>query len=109
MVILFSVLYGNSMGMEGDAETLLYMKNKLPENAHWAAFGIGRHQLPTAVQSMLLGGHIRVGLEDNLYLERGVLATNAQLVDKITRIIEPLGAAPMSPEEARQHLNLIKQ
>jgi uncharacterized protein (DUF849 family) len=103
---LFQFCLGIPWGMEADAETLLYLRDKLPENAHWAAFGIGRQQIPMAIQSMLLGGHIRVGLEDNLYLEKGVFATNAQLVDKVVSIMSPLGAEPMSPKEARQLLNL---
>src|SRR5690625_468103 len=103
---LFQFCLGIPWGMEADAETLLYVRDKLPKNAHWAAFGIGRHQIPMAIQSLLLGGHVRVGLEDNLYLEKGVLGTNAQLVDKVVSTMQPLGAEPMSPEEARQHLGL---
>lgn len=103
---LFQFCLGIPWGMDADAETLLYVRDKLPTNAHWAAFGIGRQQIPMAIQSLLLGGHIRVGLEDNLYLEKGVLGTNAQLVDKIVSTMQPLGAEPMSPKEARQHLGL---
>lgn len=103
---LFQFCLGIPWGVEADAETMLYMRDKIPANALWAAFGIGRFQIPMAVQSMLLGGHIRVGLEDNLYLEKGVLGTNAQLVDKIVSIMSPLGAEPMSPAEARKHLGL---
>lgn len=103
---LFQFCLGIPWGAEADAETIIYMRDKLPKNAHWAAFGIGRHQMTIAMQSLLLGGHIRVGLEDNLYLEKGVLATNAQLVDKAVSMISPLGVNPMSPEEARKQLGL---
>src|SRR5699024_11733561 len=65
-----------------DAETMMYMRNRLPENANWSAFGIGRMQMPIVAQAAMLGGNVRVGLEDNLYLKKGVLATNAQLVDR---------------------------
>jgi uncharacterized protein (DUF849 family) len=63
-------------------------------------------QMPMAIQSMLLGGNVRVGLEDNLYLDKGVFATNAQLVDKIVTTMDGLGAKPMTPQEARKHLGL---
>ncbi|CAM4327830.1 hypothetical protein VRRI112168_20610 [Vreelandella rituensis] len=85
---------------------MLVMRNKLPANAHWGAFGIGRHQMPMVAQAVLLGGHVRVGLEDNLYLKKGVLATNAQLVEKAVTLIENLGTRVMTPAETRAHLGL---
>jgi uncharacterized protein (DUF849 family) len=103
---MFQFCLGLPWGAEVEAETMIYMRDKLPENAHWSAFGPGRFQLPTAIQSMLLGGHVRVGLEDNLYLEKGVLATNGQLVEKVVSIMNSMGANPMTPQEARQHLGL---
>ncbi|RXZ01615.1 3-keto-5-aminohexanoate cleavage protein [Fictibacillus sp. S7] len=103
---MFQFCLGIPWGAEADAETMLYMKNSLPANAHWSAFGIGRLQLPTAIQSMLLGGNVRVGLEDNLYVGKGILGTNAQLVDKVVGIMGGLGANPMTPAEARKHLKL---
>ncbi|MBS4212911.1 3-keto-5-aminohexanoate cleavage protein [Neobacillus rhizophilus] len=103
---MFQFCLGIPWGANADAETMIYMRNQLPKNAHWSAFGIGRMQLPMAIQSMLLGGHIRVGLEDNLYLDKGMLATNAQLVDRAITIMAGLGAQPMTPEEARKHLGL---
>lgn len=105
---LFQLCLGIPWGAEADTETMLYMRDRLPENAHWSAFGIGRMQMPMAAQSVLLGGHVRVGLEDNLYLKKGVLASNAQLVDKTVSMIRELGTEPMTPEEARQHLGLKK-
>ncbi|MGY8997082.1 MAG: 3-keto-5-aminohexanoate cleavage protein, partial [Alphaproteobacteria bacterium] len=74
--------------------------------ALWGGFGISRQQMPMVAEIVNLGGHVRVGLEDNLYLEKGVLATNAQLVEKAAGIITLLGANVASPDEARQILGL---
>jgi uncharacterized protein (DUF849 family) len=74
----------------------------------WAGFGIGRTQMPMVAQAVILGGNVRVGLEDNLYLEKGVFASNAQLVEKAARIVGDLGAKILTPEEARQKLKLKK-
>ncbi|PRY73180.1 BKACE family enzyme [Halomonas ventosae] len=103
---LYQLCLGIPWGAEADPETLLAMRNKLPENAHWAAFGIGRQQMPMVAQAMLLGGHARVGLEDNLYLKKGVLATNGGLVEQAGDIIERLGGRVMTPAETRAHLKL---
>ncbi|QEA38169.1 3-keto-5-aminohexanoate cleavage protein [Pistricoccus aurantiacus] len=103
---LFQLCLGIPWGAEADTETMLAMRNKLPENANWAAFGIGRMQMPMVAQAMLLGGHARVGLEDNLYLSKGVKATNGQLVEKAAGIIENLGGKVMTPAETRAHLKL---
>lgn len=80
----------------------------LPKNSVFTSFAIGRNQLPWVAQSVLAGGHVRVGLEDNLYLSRGVKATNAQLTDRAVTIIESLGASVASPNEAREILGLEK-
>jgi 3-dehydrocarnitine:acetyl-CoA trimethylamine transferase len=83
------------------------MRSLLPPNAPWFAFGISLHQFPMAAQAVLLGGHLRVGLEDNLYLEKGKLApNNAALVEKAGRIIEILGDVIATPADARQLLGL---
>src|SRR5690606_14560609 len=103
---LYQLCLGIPWGAEADPETLLGMRNKLPERAHWAAFGIGRQQMPMAAQAILLGGHARVGLEDNLYLKKGVLASNAQLVEHAASLIENLGARVMTPAETRAQLRL---
>lgn len=103
---LFQFCLGIPWGADADVETLVHMRSKVPENAHWAAFAPGRLQIPIAVQSALLGGNVRVGLEDNLYLEKGVLATNAQLVDKIVGLIAGLGSQAATPAETRALLNL---
>ncbi|KPH78758.1 MULTISPECIES: 3-keto-5-aminohexanoate cleavage protein [Bacillaceae] len=103
---LFQFCLGIPWGAAADAETLSYMKSRIPDNAKWAAFGIGRMQMPIAMESLLQGGNIRVGLEDNLYLEKGKLATNEQLVDKAVGMVQALGSDIMTPTEAREHLNL---
>ncbi|MFG6666879.1 3-keto-5-aminohexanoate cleavage protein [Halomonas sp. HNIBRBA4712] len=103
---LYQLCLGIPWGAEADTETMLAMRNKLPDNAQWAAFGIGRAQMPMVAQSALLGGHARVGLEDNLYLKKGMLASNAQLVEKAATLLENLGGQVMSPAEARAHLDL---
>ncbi len=103
---LYQLCLGIPWGAEADTETMLAMRNKLPAAANWAAFGIGRQQMPMVAQAVLLGGHARVGLEDNLFLKKGVLATNGQLVDKAATIIENLGARVMTPAETRAHLTL---
>lgn len=82
------------------------MKDLIPDNAEWAAFGISRHQMPMVAQSAILGGHVRVGLEDNLYIEKGVFATNGQLVKRAKLIVEALGASVATPDEARHILGL---
>jgi hypothetical protein len=82
------------------------MVHRLPPEAEFTSFGLGAMQMPMVVQSVMLGGHVRVGLEDNLYLERGVFATNAQLVEKAVRILELTGVSVQSPAEARQTLGL---
>jgi Uncharacterized conserved protein len=104
---LFQLCLGIPWGAEADTETMLAMRNKLPGNANWAAFGIGRHQMPMVAQAMLLGGHARVGLEDNLYLEKGVMATNGGLVEKASTIIENLGGRIMTPAQTRAALKLV--
>ncbi|MBR9924143.1 MAG: 3-keto-5-aminohexanoate cleavage protein [Gammaproteobacteria bacterium] len=103
---LYQLCLGIPWGAEADTESMLAMRNKLPENAHWAAFGIGRHQMPMVAQAVLLGGHARVGLEDNLFLKKGILATNGQLVEHAATLIDNLGGRVMTPAETRAHLNL---
>ena len=85
---------------------MLALRGMLPAGAQWAAFGISRHEFPMVAQAALLGGHVRVGLEDNLYLEKGVFGTNAQLVEKAGRILNELGALVMTPKQAREALGL---
>jgi len=103
---LYQFVLGVLWGAPADAETMIYMRNLLPENRYWAALGLGRMQFPIAAQSVLLGGHVRVGLEDNLYLERGVFASNGQLVERAVQIIDHLGCDTATPAEAREMLQL---
>jgi uncharacterized protein (DUF849 family) len=103
---MFQLCLGIPWGAPATPETVTYMKNMLPKDALWGGFGISRQQMPMVAEIVNLGGHVRVGLEDNLYLEKGVLATNAQLVEKAAGIITLLGANVASPDEARQILGL---
>ena len=103
---LFQLCLGIPWGAPATPESVTYMKNMLPKDALWAGFGISRQQMPMVAEIVNLGGHVRVGLEDNLYLEKGVLATNAQLVEKAAGIITLLGANVATPDEARQILGL---
>jgi uncharacterized protein (DUF849 family) len=103
---LLQICLGLTWGAGADSESMMAMRNALPGNALWGAFGIGRMEMPMVAQAVLLGGNVRVGLEDNLYLDRGVLATNAQLVQRAKEIVERLGARVASPDEARRQLGL---
>ena len=104
---LWTFVTGVKYGFAALPETLLYARSLLPAGAIWSAFGIGRHEFPMLAQAWLLGGHVRVGLEDNIYLERGVLAkSNAELVAKARRIVEDLGGQVASAGEVRAMLGL---
>jgi uncharacterized protein (DUF849 family) len=103
---LFQLCLGIPWGAPYDSETMAYQKAQLPPGAVWAAFGIGRNEFPAVAQAVLLGGHVRVGLEDNLWLEKGVHATNGKLVEKAVKIIEILGTKVASPDEGREILKL---
>ncbi|MER2534025.1 MAG: 3-keto-5-aminohexanoate cleavage protein [Rhizobiaceae bacterium] len=107
---LFQIVLGVRYGAIATPETLLYMKSLLPRGSHWAAFGIGRWEFPMLAQAWLLGGHVRVGLEDNIYLEKGVLAqSNTVLVDKAARILKELGGRVATVGEAREMLGLTRR
>jgi uncharacterized protein (DUF849 family) len=104
---LFSLVLGVKYGFDASPETMMYARNLLPEDAIWTGFGIGRAEFPMVAQAWLLGGHVRVGLEDNLHLAKGVLAkSNAELVGRAVEILRCLGAAPAAPAEARSALGL---
>ncbi|GGX29601.1 3-keto-5-aminohexanoate cleavage protein [Pigmentiphaga litoralis] len=103
---LYQMVLGVKWAAPSTVETILYQKSLLPANAHWAAFGIGRQQMPMVAQAALLGGNVRVGLEDNLYLSRGVFASNGQLVERAVTIIEMIGKQVATPAEARIQLGL---
>src|SRR3954465_6817985 len=107
---LFTIVMGVKYGFSSLPETLFYAKQILPAGALWSAFGIGRAEYPMLAQTWLLGGNVRVGLEDNIYLSKGVLAkSNAELVAKARRILEDLGGAVASASEARAMLGLPAQ
>jgi len=97
---------GIPYGVPADVGHLLAMVNTLPSPCVWSAFALSRMQMPWVAQSILLGGNVRVGLEDNLYLSRGVYASNAQLVEKARTIIEAMGARVVSAAQARERLQL---
>ncbi|MET9138381.1 BKACE family enzyme [Streptomyces parvulus] len=103
---VFQLCMGIPWGAPADPGVLQSMVNMLPDGARWASFALGRMQMPWVAQSILLGGHVRVGLEDNLYLGKGNKATNAQLVERAVTITESLGARVATPDEARATLGL---
>ena len=104
---LFQICLGLTWGAAANSESMMAMRNALPANAIWGGFGIGRMEMPMVAQSVLLGGNVRVGLEDNIYLDRGVLASNESLVQRAREIIERLGSRVVTdPAEAREQLGL---
>lgn len=107
---LFQLCLGIKHGAGATPESVQYLKLLLPPGAVWAAFGVGRTEFPMVAQSFLLGGQVRVGLEDNIYLEKGVLAPdNAALVERAARIVRDLGGQIATPAEARQILGLRRR
>ncbi|HEY0941454.1 MAG TPA: 3-keto-5-aminohexanoate cleavage protein [Steroidobacter sp.] len=103
----FQIVLGLNYGASATTRTLMYMRELLPPDAVWGAFGIARHSYPMLMQSFLLGGHVRVGLEDNLYLKRGVLAPdNAAMVRKAVDLITALDGEPATPAQARAILGV---
>lgn len=103
---MYQICLGIPWGADQTLETLMAMKSHLPADASWAGFGISRMQMPMAAAVVAAGGNVRVGLEDNLFLDRGVLASNAQLVTRVVEIIERMGARAVTPQEARDKLRL---
>ena len=104
---MFQICLGISWAQPATPEAMSYMRSLLPANSPWFAFGISLHQFPMVAQAVLLGGHPRVGLEDNIYLEKGKLApSNAALVEKAAKIIEILGDVVATPADARKILGL---
>ena len=107
--VLVQLCMGIPWGAPDDLSTLMAMVNNVPEGWHFSAFSLGRNEMPYVAAAMLAGGNVRVGLEDNLYLDKGVLATNAQLVERAVRIITDLGATIMTPAAVRKKLQLTKR
>ena len=109
---MIQMIFGILGGIGPDLGNLTFMKQTAdrlfgPENFHWSVLAAGRHQIPFVTQAALMGGHVRVGLEDSLFIERGKLAaSNAEQVAKVVRILAEIGREPASPQEAREILGL---
>ena len=107
--VMIQLCMGIPWGAPDDLNTFMAMVNNIPESWTFSAFSIGRNQMPFAAAAMLAGGNIRVGLEDNLWLGKGQLATNAQLVEKAATIVTNMGATLMTPAEVREKMQLTKR
>ena len=106
---LVQLCMGVPWGAPNDLNTFMAMVNNVPSDWVWSAFSLGRDQMPYVAQAVLAGGNVRVGLEDNLFLEKGVLATNAQLVERAVGVIEGMGARIIGPDAVREQLGLTKR
>jgi uncharacterized protein (DUF849 family) len=107
--VLVQLCMGIPWGAPNDLNTYMAMVNNIPNDWNWSSFSIGRDQMSYVAASVLAGGNVRVGLEDNIWLEKGVLATNASLVRKAVTIIEAMGSILMTPQQVRDQLGLIKR
>ncbi|MCJ8339422.1 MAG: 3-keto-5-aminohexanoate cleavage protein [Pseudomonadales bacterium] len=107
--VMIQLCMGIPWGAPDDLNTFMAMVNNLPKSWTFSAFSIGRNQMPFAAAAMLAGGNIRVGLEDNLWLAKGQLATNAQLVEKAATIVTNMGATLMTPAQVREKMQLVKR
>jgi 3-keto-5-aminohexanoate cleavage enzyme len=105
----FDFVLGAPGAMPGSIKNLLFLSESIPVGSTWTVAGIGKHEIPLATAAILMGGHVRVGLEDNLYLPDGSLASNPTLVETIVRIAKEVGRPVASPDEARQILGLLKE
>ena len=106
---LVQLCMGIPWGAPNDLNTYMAMVNNIPSDWHWSSFSISRDQMPYVAASVLAGGNVRVGLEDNIWLEKKVLATNESLVKKATTIIEAMGSTLMNPQQVRDLLGLTKR
>ena len=106
---LFQLCHGIPWGAPADVGVFKSLVDQLPPDANWTAFALGRYQMAFAAQAAILGGNVRVGLEDNLYLEKGVFASNAQLVERARKIVELMGARVLGPDETRSKFGLVKR
>ncbi|MFT3688480.1 3-keto-5-aminohexanoate cleavage protein [Paenirhodobacter sp.] len=106
---LVQLCMGVPWGAPNDLNTFLAMVNAVPPDWFWSAFSLGRDQMPYVSAAVLAGGNVRVGLEDNLWLGKGQLATNAQLVERAVTLIEGMGARVIGPAEVRAKLGLVKR
>ena len=105
---MFQICLGIPWGADQSTDIMKIMRDNLPPDAIWAGFGISKMQMPMVAASVTLGGNVRVGLEDNLYLEKGVLATNSDLVKRAKKIIELIGGRVLTPDQTRKKLKLKK-
>lgn len=103
---MFQICLGIPWGADQSVDTMKVMKDHLPQDASWASFGISRMQMPMAAAAVAMGGNVRVGLEDNIFLDRGVPARNEDLVTRVIEIIERMGGRAVTPQEARNKLKL---
>ncbi|MFC3725006.1 BKACE family enzyme [Neoaquamicrobium sediminum] len=106
---LVQLCMGVPWGAPDDLNTFMAMVNNVPKGWTFSAFALGRHQMAYVAAAVLAGGNVRVGLEDNLWLDKGVLATNAQLVERAVIVVENMGARVIGPQEVREKLNLTKR
>ena len=106
---LVQLCMGIPWGAPNDMNTFMAMVNNVPNDWNWSAFSIGRNQMPFVAAAVLNGGNVRVGLEDNIWLDKGVLATNEALVTRARTIVEAMGASIMTPQQVRDKLGLIKR
>jgi len=106
---LVQLCMGIPWGAPDDLNTFMAMVNNIPLDWNWSGFSIGRNQMPFVAAAVLAGGNVRVGLEDNIWLEKGVLATNQSLVERAVTIIEAMGASILSPTQVREKLGLTKR
>lgn len=106
--VMVQLCMGIPWGAPDDIGTLLALTNNLPSNWTFSAFSIGRNQMPYAAMAMLAGGNIRVGLEDNIWIDKGVLATNGPLVERAVKVAEGMGARILGPQEVRERMKLTK-
>ena len=107
--LMVQLCMGIPWGAPDDLNTFMAMVNNVPKEWIFSAFSLGRNEMPYAAAAILAGGNVRVGLEDNLYLEKGVLATNAQLVERAVKIVEAMGARIIGPDEVREKLKVEKR
>lgn len=103
----FDFVMGVNGGISGEPRDLIFMKESIPQGSTWTVAGVGRYEFPMAVMGILMGGHVRVGFEDNVYLSKSVLAkSNAELVEKVVRLAKEFGREIATPDEAREILGL---
>lgn len=107
--VMIQLCMGIPYGAPDDPTTLMSMVHALPEGATFSAFSIGRNELPYVAMAVLAGGNVRVGLEDNLYLEKGVFASNGQLVERAATILSAMNVNILGPEQVRENLKLTKR